>query len=171
MILFRNGYGLFDQELLAIKFGIKIKPDVAAAFSSAIQVVTSEDDHAGIPTIDMADTINHFFEELAPGLLTQSVKASAITSMATFLSDHLNQDHDIWVEYHAQEIHKTDRAKGNYIHDGLIESFDPDKNEVVIIDSLPEHKQRLLVSVPILERAISLEYGRETGFIIVKKHS
>ena len=104
-------------------------------------------------------------------LKATSVKHSRIASLEGFLSGHLFANHDIWVEYHAQEIHAEDKFKGDYIHDGLIESLDQVNGIVTILDPLPYHRQRLSVTLDALEGGISTRYGRECGFVVIEKVS
>jgi hypothetical protein len=124
----------------------------------------------GIQTVESEQHINAFLRANAPALHAQSFKHSAIKSLTDFLCSNLQKNYDLWVEYHAQEIYGGDIYKnGDYIHDGLVESFDVIKNEVIIIDSMPEHRQRLKISLSTLERGISTYFGRETGFIVIHK--
>ena len=78
------------------------------------------------------------------------------------MSDALRADHDVWVEYHRDEI-----SAGSVIHDGLIESYDSGVRSIVLIDPNPRRKQRICVAMDTLERAISPTFGRELGVLIV----
>jgi hypothetical protein len=169
MILFRNQCGLFDQEELAITFGVKISAEDAAAFSTEMPIMTNANFDEGIQTVEAEERINAFFKTMAPELRATCFKSSNLHSLTDVFSTHLHANHDIWVEYHAQEIHSTDENRGNYIHDGLIESLDLTNGRVVVIDPMPKHRQRLVVSLATLERAISTQYGRETGFVVIEK--
>ena len=169
MILYRNGFGLFDQENLAIKFGVKIAPEYATAFSETMPVMTQKNFDEGIQTVESESHINRFLGEQAPALKAISFKHSAIAQLPDFLSTQIKANHDIWVEYHAQEIHAGDEENGDYIHDGLVESFDPASGHVTVIDPMPKHKQRLNISLQVLEKAISNKYGRETGFVVIER--
>lgn len=169
MILFRNECGLFDQERLAITFGVKILAKDAAAFGTEMPIMTHANFDEGIQTVEAEERINAFFKTMAPELRAKCFKSSSVDSLTDFLNTHLRANHDIWAEYHAQEIHSTDGNRGNYIHDGLIESLDLTNGRAVVIDPMPKHRQRLVVSLDTLERAISTQYGRETGFVVIEK--
>jgi hypothetical protein len=169
MILFRNEGILLDQEKLAIAFGVKILLQDAPAFSAAMPIMTDPAIDEGIRTIESEASINLFFEEVAPRLTAKSFKYSDIRSLSHFLSTHLRANHDIWVEYHSQEIHRTDERQGKYVHDGLVESMDLANGRVVVVDSMPNHQQRLSISLDALETAISPHYGRETGFVLIER--
>lgn len=162
MILFRNGLGLLDQEELAIQFGVKVPAEDALAFRTKMPVMTSANVDEGIHTVESEEQINAFLRQKAPGLQVTSFKRSRISSLLEFLSTHLDANRDIWVEYHAHEIHPNDDQRGNYIHDGLIESLDLTNGTVTVIDPMPKHRQRLIVSLGTLDRAISTSYGQET---------
>jgi hypothetical protein len=169
MILFRNERGLFDQERLAITFGVSISEEDAAAFSTEMPIMTNANFDEGIQTVEAEQRINVFLQERAAGLRATSFKHSKVPSLPDFLSTHLRANHDIWVEYHAQEIHSKDDNQGNYIHDGLIESLDLTNIHVVVVDPMPKHQQRLVIPLDTLERAISTRYGRETGFVVIEQ--
>jgi hypothetical protein len=169
MLLFRNGYGLQDQEVLAVKFGVKITPKYADRFSSQMIVGELSNQDYGISTVESGDYINDFLRDHAPGLHASAVKSSNIVSLPLFLNKHIGQNHDLWVEYHAPEIYADDEFQGDYVHDSLIESFCVSRNEVTIVDPMYEHRQRLVVPLALLERGISSTFGRETGFIVIEK--
>jgi hypothetical protein len=169
MILFRNEGILFDQERLAIAFGVKILPQDAPAFSTAMPIMTDPAIDEGIRTVESEARINLFFQEVAPRLKATGFKYSEVPSLIDFLTTHLRANHDIWVEYHSQEIHPTDERRGKYIHDGLVESVDLQNDRVIVTDSMPNHQQRLSISLNALETAISPHYGRETGFILIER--
>ncbi len=169
MILFRNGYGLVDQEELAIKCGVRISPEDSAAFRTEMPFMTDVNLDEGIQTVDSERQINTILKEIAPELRARSFRHSKIDSLSDFLTTHLRDNRDVWTEYHAREIHSGDEKKGNYLHDGLIESLDLDLGSVVVIDPMPKHRQRLVISLETLERAISTQYGRETGFVVIGK--
>jgi hypothetical protein len=169
MILFRNEGILFDQEKLAITFGVKILPQDAPAFSTTMPIMTDPAIDEGIRTVESEARLNLFFQEVAPRLKATSFKYSKIPSLIDFLTTHLCANHDIWVEYHSDDIHPTDERRGMYIHDGLVESLDLQNDRVIVIDSMPDHQQRLSLSLNALETAISTRYGRETGFILIER--
>ena len=169
MILYRNGCGLFDQETLAIKFGVKIAPADAAAFSAAMPIMTKSNCDEGIQTIESGNQINSFFDEMRIPLRAQSFKRSALKDIPAFLNEHLGKDHDIWVEYHTNEIYSDFPNEAELIHDGLIESFDSASQKIALIDPMPNHRQRNVIALEALERSISKQYGRETGFIVIEK--
>jgi hypothetical protein len=123
----------------------------------------------GIPTVESADKFNDFFRTIGTNLHAEAFRYSEIRSVPDFISENLEKNHDVWIEYHAQEIHKHDAKEGNYIHDGLIESFDRKAGKMIIIDSLRDHRQRIVVPLDEVERAISSMFGKETGFVVISK--
>lgn len=168
MILHRNGFGLFDQERLAIEFGVRISTDYINAFSEQMPTMTQINDDEGISTVESADLINSFLIKNAPGLHAKSFVYSIINEdIPSFIASNIKLNNDIWIEYHGHEIHATDQYSGNYVHDGLIESIDVEKGLYTIIDPVPEHKQRITVHNNELISSISTKFGRETGFVII----
>jgi hypothetical protein len=168
MILFRNGYGLWDQEDLAVEFGVKIFPEMASAFRDSMPIVTQKNFDEGIQTIDSMDAVNKFFLGKKAALHAKGHRYSSIGSLSDFIATHIQANRDLWVEYHAQEIHKDDQYKGDYIHDGLVEAIDTIAQTVTVIDPVPEHRQRLTISLDVLGRAVSAHFGREAGFLVVE---
>ena len=169
MILYRKGFGLYDQEDLAIKFGVKIDKKDAAAFSAAMPIMAQSNFDEGIQTVESEGQINKFFIDNAISLKAKSYKLSSIPSLINFMGEHINANHDIWIEYHSNEVHAEDKYQGNYIHDGLIEGLNLSKEIATVIDPEPEHRERLYIPLKTIEKSISKTYGRETGFIVVEK--
>ena len=153
---------------MAIEFGVKIDPKEAYAFKSSMPVSDNVADW-GISTVESEDRISAFLKKHAPVLKAKSYRYSSIPSVKEFLITHLQANHDIWVEYHSNEIHSYDKETGNHVHDNLIERFDPEEGTVTAIDPWPWHRQRIIIPLDVLERAISTQYGRETGFIVIEK--
>ncbi len=168
MILFRNGLGLFDQEDLAFEFGIKIMPDYQNAFSQPLHIINQPNVSGGMQTVESEKFINDFFTKKSVALRATAHRASTILHLADFLMEHLKANHDIWIEYHANDIYSDEASFRSYIHDGLIESYDEATSIVTVTDSVPLHKQRLKVSLDTISKAISTHFGRETGFVIIE---
>jgi hypothetical protein len=170
MILFRNGFGLWDQEELAIKFGVRISPEHAAAFTAVMPRMTKPNCDEGVQTVESEDQINAFLREHDIGLVAKCHKYTPDLSIADFVSEQLEANHDVWVEYHAHEIHACDRSQGQYIHDGLIESLDRENGVATVLDPSPNHRQRLSIAIPVLRKAISEEFdSRATGFVSIRR--
>lgn len=170
MILYRNGCGLFDQEELAIKFGVKIAAQDTAAFSLAMPIMTRANLDEGIQTVESEHTINAFFSEQSLPLRATSYKQSSLRSVPAFLQQHLEENHDVWTEYHTNEIYSAFPSEADAVHDGLIERYDPESLRLTLIDPMPNHPQRVTITPDVLDRSISDRYGRETGFIVIEKN-
>ncbi len=168
MILYRNGFELFEQEELAEDFKIKVGKEDKKAFNVKLGTYTRLNYDEGLKTIESKDVINRFFRERGVRLVAKAVKASEISDLNEFVLDNLMKDNDLWVEYKGHQIHRHDSEKGMYIHDGLIEEFF-DSNEVIIVDPMPRHKTRIIVRTKVLAESISAKFGRETGFIVISK--
>lgn len=166
MILYRRGFGLVDQEVLAGLLGVKISVDVADYFTTQLTIADSKNEELGINTIESAALVNEIFETLHIPLQAQRVNASEIQNLATFIQEELEANHDLWIEYKSHELHSEDT-----IHDNVIERIDmePEDPLVTLIDPLPDHKNRFQVPVSKLHRAISTQFDRETGFLVISK--
>lgn len=167
MILYRNGYGLFDQEDIAIEFGIKVGKEDKDAFRENMSTMTGFNLDEGMPTTESADHINHFLSNKNISLQVQNFRYSDISDLTHFISDNITKNNDIWVEYHTHEMYE---ASGK-IHDGLIESIDPLAKTIVLIDPKPTRRQRNTVSIDLLARSLSDIHGKELGLTIVSKKS
>jgi hypothetical protein len=168
MILYRRRLGLFDQELLAHFLKVKITPEAQAYFTQPFDLCPSEAEEVGINTIASASLVNDFFAAYQIPLTAQSVRASEIPDLARFIRDHLEADHDLWIEYKSHEIHSEEA-----IHDNVIESMtqSEEKTSFVLIDPYSEHKTRFEVSLEKVQRAISAQFDRESGFLVIRKNN
>ncbi len=166
MILYRHGYGLFDQQELAKYFKIKVGKKDKKAFNVRLGAYTRVNYDEGLKTIESEDIVNRFFRERDMPLVAKAVKASEISNLKKFIRDNLIANNDLWIEYKAHQIHRYDSEKGQYIHDGLVEEI-TNSNTVTIIDPAPRHKPRIRISAKVLAESISSKFGRETGFIVI----
>jgi hypothetical protein len=167
MILYRNGHGLYDQEELAVEFGVKIAPEDRHAFSDSMPYMTSFNHDEGISTLESVRRVNAFFKRHKLPLVAKAHHYSTIHSLKSFIAENLKLGNDIWAEYHSKEVYES--LGENKIHDAVIESLDMKKNTVMLIDPKPNRKQRIAVALDVLDRALSSEYGKELGLVVVSK--
>lgn len=165
MILYRRGYGLFDQQELAEYFKVKVGKYDVAAFNVKLDAYTALDKYRGIKTIESEELINKFFREKRIALKAKAVKSSEISNLEEFLYTNLMRNNDLWMEYICRPIHNE--AGG---HDGLIESISKGKDgtKVVLIDSCQFHKPRIEVEIEKIHAAITGKLrGRDIGFVVI----
>lgn len=164
MILYRRGFGLFDQQELAQYFKIKVAKDQLACFNVRLGVYTKTNYDEGLKTIESENIINRFFKSRRIPITAKAVRASEIENLTSFLFENIRQNNDLWIEYKSHKIHGEE-----YIHDNVVESIQKTKTsaKVVLVDPSPRHKPRLIVRVRELEEAMSDKNGRETGFIVI----
>jgi hypothetical protein len=164
MILYRRGFGLFDQQDLAKYFKIKILKKDTAAFNIKLRTGTPSDKDYGLQTINCEKTVNKFFKENKIPLAAHSVRHSEINNLSEFILENIKNNNDLWVEYHNRKIHK---ARG--MHDSVIESIEINKKimSVTFVDPYWAFKPRYEVSIKDLADSISEKYGREAGFIVI----
>lgn len=169
MILYRKGYGLFDQEQLAKYFHIRVGKKYLKSFNVHLGTVTRHNYDEGLKTIESEDLINRFFKVHNIELRAKAYRESEIVDLKNFIAQQLKEQHDLWVEYKGHRIHSGDKSKGRYIHDCLIESikYTRDATRVVMVDPDGEHKARYDVSITTLKEALSDKFGRETGIIVI----
>jgi len=168
MILYRNGYGLYDQEDLAIEFGVKIGSDDRHAFREDMPIMTEFNCDEGISTVGSVDKINSFFERSSIALEATAYPYASLGTLEELIADNLPQNNDIWIEYHSHEVHAGDRDNKR-IHDALLESFDKKTGTAVLIDPKPGRRQRVTVPLGTLERSLSGQFGKELGIVVVRK--
>lgn len=166
MILYRRGFGLFDQQDLAKYFKIKVGKDELKSFNVKLGVYTSTNNDEGLKTIESEKLINRFFKDKKIPLKASAIKASEIADLTQFLIDNIKKDNDLWLEYKVHKIHGE-----KLIHDNVVESVKTlsGKTWVTLVDPYWVYKPRLDVTIEDIAEAISDKYGRETGFIIVSK--
>ncbi len=168
MILYRRGYGLFDQEQLAKFFKIKVSAEAKKSFNVKLGTYTRINLDEGLVTIKSAPIVNRFLKKNRLPLTATSVRASEIGDLQSFIASHLKADDDLWIEYKSHQIHGE-----RIIHDNVIESIKTrakDKDTgVVLVDPQGTHKTRLEVSLGKIRAAISTKFGRETGFLVISK--
>lgn len=168
MIIYRNGFGLHDQEDLAIEFGVRIPPEHKEAFRENMPIMTGFNFDEGISTIGSIDRINAFFDRSGVALSASALPFSEISDLKGLLIQNLSQNNDIWIECHSNETHASD-MNNNRIHDLVVESFDQKTGLVTLIDPSPRRRQRMLVPVEILERSMSDIFGQELGLLLIEK--
>lgn len=169
MILYRNGFGLFDQEQLAKFFIVKVSKKHQKMFNVKLKALGKYNFDEGISTLDSLKKVNEFFRKKKIKLKARRKKLSEIKDLKQFILTNLSTRNDLWIEYKGHCIHKYDKMKGKYLHDGLIESINTKKNEVVLIDPSPDHKPRIKVKLKALYDSLSTKFGKETGFLIISK--
>lgn len=164
MILYRRGFGLFDQEQLAKFFDVRVNAESQKMFNVKLKRYTRANLDEGIKTVESAALVNRFFRVRKIPLIARAVRASEIKDLKAFIADELSQDHDLWVEYKSHQIHKSES-----IHDNVLERLTADKKgaRVVLVDPYPKNKTRATVSISKLKTALSAKFGRETGFLVI----
>jgi hypothetical protein len=169
MILYRRGYGLFDQEKLAKFLGVKVPKNIRV-FAEKIRTCENNYPDPGLPTTDSADIINQFFRHNNIGLCAISVKPKYIGDIKEFLIKNIRQNNDMWFEYLAKNIHKNCKYNA---HDGLIESIiiGGKHAHVTVMDPDPEHISRFVADISKIADAISYfpQAKRYLGFIVISK--
>jgi len=166
MILYRRGFGLFDQENLARYFKIKVGPRDVDCFNIKLGTYTSLNNDEGLKTIESEDVINQFFLEHHISLSASAVRASEIRNLQSFITKNLEKNRDLWIEYKSHVIHNAEA-----IHDGLVESIAESTPSITatLINPLPRGKPRFVINLHRLQDALSDKYGRETGFIVIER--
>lgn len=167
MILYRRGFGLFDQQEMAKFFNIKVAKKEQRSFNVKLGTYTQINKDGGLKTVESERVINKFFKTNKIPLFAKSVLASEISDLGSFIVDNIKNNNDLWMEYKSHEIHGE-----KFIHDNVVESLQKKngRTTVTLVDPAPEYKPRLEVSVTKLRKAISNEFGRETGFIVVSSY-
>ncbi len=168
MIVYRHTWRLYDQELLARHFGVKIGERYAWAFGSDMPRYDSLTSNVGIETLGLSEWVNTWFQSKGIKLTATPVRASEIENLCEFIERHLSDGTDLWCEYVSGDIEDFSGTSRLSLHDGLIESCDGDA--VIMIDPEPERKNRKSMKISELRKRISGKHAeRETGFLVIKK--
>lgn len=138
MVLYRRGFGLFDQEELAKYFKIKVSKDDADSFNVKLDVYATSSD-GGMKTTESEKIINQFFREKKLPLVAKSFRASDISNLEKFISDNLAKNNDLWMEYETFKVHKKPSSKKKWFlpewmggHDNVIESIKTEKQKTIV---------------------------------------
>lgn len=167
MIMYRNGFGLHDQEEIAIALGVSVSSENSSAFSSRVNIGSAGS--LGMSTINSSKKINEVFQKFGASLIASPFRSSEIVNFSDFISGCLAENRDVWVEYHAHGIHGDDKMYGRYMHDGLIEFTDSSSGMACLIDPMPNHRQRIMVDLLTLGNALSAQLGAEGGAVVVSR--
>ncbi len=167
MILYRRGFGLFDQEKLAKYFNIKVSKDDAEAFNEKLNIYESSD-KGGMKTTESENIINQFFKEEKIPLVAKSVKPSEINDLEEFIIDNLNKNNDLWMEYQTYKVHKKEKKKKWYIpewmddHDNVVEGIKKNTigTKVLLVDPFWYNKPRTEADIKNVKDGLK-------GFIII----
>ena len=165
MILYRRTEGLYDQEKLAMYFGVRISAEYQDAFCEEMPLLTSHNYDEGVKTIELGESVRKFLEKESIKLECTAIKASTIENLEQWIQQNLEADADLWCEYVSGNLSWWDI----YLHDGLIESYDTIRKEVTMLNPEGTKKNRFQISVEELKVRISGEYSRETGFLVIRK--
>lgn len=120
MIVYRNGYGLFDQEEVARELGVKISAEDISAFSKPMPLFTKLNFDEGLKTVESEEVINQFFKNHSIALCARAVRSQNVPSMEEFLKDNILGNRDIWVEYHNDETRDSTIVIPNNVYTKLI---------------------------------------------------
>lgn len=165
MILYRRTERLYDQEMLAMYFGVRISAEYQDAFAEKMPLLTSHNYDEGVKTIELGESVKAFFEKEGINLECAAIKASTIENLEQWIEQSLEWDADIWCEYVYGDLSWWEL----YLHDGLIESYDATRKEVTMINPEGTKKNRFQISITELFERISGKYSRETGFLLISK--
>ncbi len=162
MILYRRGFGLYDQEDLAEQLGIPVGEKYRSAFRANLPFPASPSHW--FETINSEGTINRTLEHYYLPLIAKAHRTSQVADTRMFVAWNLSKNNDVWTEFHWNERDSIDA-----IHDNVIQSieYDAESCHVTTIDPYSRSKQIVRWPLEMLERSIGTKYGRECGFVIV----
>ncbi len=76
MILFRHTGKVYDQESLAVVFGVKIDPTLGHIYTNTYESLTKQNFDEGVSTMDLTNLLSRFFESESIELSAKSHPAS-----------------------------------------------------------------------------------------------
>lgn len=167
MVLFRRTGKLFDQEGLGARFGVKVPENKKAIFTYDLAVLTAHNFDEGISTMDAETPLNAFFSESKLNLRARSYRSEEafLENLATWTREALAKGDDLWIEYAVGEK----GSPGVYLHDSLIDAFDPERGTVTIVDPDPESRNVRQMPLEELADRISGSYGKPTGILRISE--
>ena len=156
MILYHRGYGVHDMEKLAVHFGAAVGEKYKDCFENDFGT------GVGIKTIDSADKVNEYFRKREIQLNCIAHKKSDIQDIRKFITDNLLLGNNLWLEYHNKPVWNTDN-----LHENLIEGFDVETDEVILIVPYYLRKTRTEMKIDILIDSMDKKYGYESGILVI----
>jgi hypothetical protein len=85
MILFRNGFGLYDPEKLAKYFDVRVSTRHQSMFTIRLQTLSKYNFDEGINTLDSINKINAFFRKNRISLVAEAKRISEIENLMQFI--------------------------------------------------------------------------------------
>lgn len=168
MILYRRGFGLFDQEELAKNLKIKINKHDFEAWNIELDTYTNLS-NAGMKTTESEKIINRFFKKNNISLMAKGVHASKIPNLKEFIIQNLSKDNDLWMEWMIYKVYDEKQHKKQWnmpkwmsCHDSVIESIEEKRDtKVTVVDPFWYHKPRTEIDVKKIKDAL-------VGFIVIQ---
>ena len=169
MILYRRGFGLFDQEKLAKDLKIKMNKHDFEACNVKLNTYTDLSD-AGMKTTESKKIINQFFKKNNISLIAKGVHASEISNLKDFIIQNLSKDNDLWMEWMIYKVYDEEQHKKQWnmpqwmnCHDSVVESINGEQDtKITIVDPFWYHKPRTEIAIEKIKNAL-------VGFIIIQK--
>ena len=164
MILMRRKQKLFTQDELAYEMSFTVPKKYLAYYSTPLKEADKE--WSLNFWLELAEErVNKFFGKHKIPLVAKVYFKSKIKDVTKFIIDMLKQNNDIWT----MSANKPMYGKGKGGHDILVESYDSETKEVGVVDPQPEHIQKRQVELNKLFEAMDKKWGRERGFVIIKR--
>jgi hypothetical protein len=162
MILYRRSGILYDQEELARYFGVRISLDSQSAFSEKMPIFTAQNFNEGVATLSIGNELQAILDRLE----ILSIVVTHLFETAELLESQiiatLAQDGDVWCEFVDGPLDKPEELS---LHDNLIEAYNSQTKEVILIDPEGYKKNRYSMPFNELVTRVSGKYGRKTGII------
>ena len=169
MILYRRGFGLFDQEKLAKELKIKMDKHDSKAYNVKLDIYTNQSD-AGMRTTDSEEIINQVLKKNNIPLVAKGVDASDISDLKEFIIQNINKNNDLWMEWMIYKVYDEEQHKKQWnmptwmsCHDSVIENInDEPDTKVTVVDPFWYHKPRTDIDIKKIKDAL-------VGFIVISK--
>ncbi|MCK5474374.1 MAG: hypothetical protein KAI53_03130 [Candidatus Aenigmarchaeota archaeon] len=169
MILYRRGFGLFDQEELAKDLKIKMNKHDLEAYNIKLDTYTNPSD-AGMKTIESEKIINQVLKKNNISLMATGVPISNIPNLKEFIIRNLSKNNDLWMEWMIYNVYDEKQHKKQWnmptwmsCHDSVIESINVGQDtKVTVVDPFWYHKPRMEMDINKIKDAL-------VGFIVIQK--
>jgi hypothetical protein len=164
MILYRRTGFLYDQEELARHFGVRISPSMQAAFSEEMPILTAQNFDEGVATLSIASEVQMILDQAQIPSVVKVYEFESAALLESQIIATLALDGDVWCEFVDGPLGRPHEL---LLHDNLIESYNPDTKNVILIDPSGHKKNRYSMNFKELVTRVSGLYGRKTGIITV----
>jgi hypothetical protein len=130
-------------------------------------IFTAQNFNEGVATLSIGNELQMILDRLEIPSTVATYPFETAELLESQIIATLAQDGDVWCEFVDGPLDKPEELS---LHDNLIESYNPDEKEVVLIDPESYKKNRYGMSFNELVTRVSGQHGRKTGIVTIHSY-